>query len=72
MTKIAKTTRQEEEKTAMGQYKSILNKANGGPGAQSTKNSKKKSFFSSNKDENQHPIPCLFLRFLNDVRDDLD
>ena len=56
----------------MGQYKSILNKANGGPGAQSTKNSKKKSFFSRDKDENQHPVPCPFLRFLNDVRDDLD
>ena len=35
MTKIAATTArgQEEEKTAMGQYKSILNKANGGAGA---------------------------------------
>ena len=52
----------------MGQYKSILNKANGGSNAKT----KKKSLFSKDKDENQHPIPCLFLRFLNDVRDDLD
>ena len=52
----------------MGQYKSILNKANGGPGAQS----KNKSLFSKDKEENQHPVPCLFLRYLNEVRDDLD
>ena len=47
MTKIAATTArgQEEEKTAMGQYKSILNKANGGA------QSKKKGFFSRDKEE---------------------
>ena len=69
MTKKAAIAEQEEQKTAMEQYKDILKKANGGAGGARTK---KKGFFSRDKEEIEHPMPCLFLRFLNEVRDDLD